>query len=200
MNGNEVSASQYSGHLVLIVGPSGSGKGSVIAMLKEKHPEWIFPVSYTTREKRPTEVDGEVYRFLSREKFEKGIADGDFLEYAIVHSNNYYGTSKKEILDAMSAGKVVVREIDIQGFESVKKTVPKRNVTAIFLMVNSLDDLIARILKRGKLPDEEIKRRMQSAQREISKKDECDYVIPSITGKVAECADEVEKIILDRIA
>ncbi|MBU1992300.1 guanylate kinase [Patescibacteria group bacterium] len=190
--------SQYKGRLVLIVGPSGSGKGTVISILKKRHPDWIYPISYTTRKRRPTEVDGEVYHFLSREDFEKGIEDGDFLEYAIVHSNNYYGTSKKDILNALEQGKIVVREIDIQGFESIKEVVPAENLTSIFLMVDSLDDLIGRILKRGKLPEEEIKRRMQSAQNEIAKKDKCDFVVPSVTGQVEQCADQVEKLILER--
>lgn len=184
------------GHLVLIVGPSGSGKGSVIAELKKRHPDWVYPVSYTTRVRRPTEVDNDVYHFISMDEFKKGISDGEFLEYAIVHSDNYYGTRKKEIVSALEDGKVVVREVDIQGFRLISEQIPKENLTSIFLMVNSLEDLIARILKRGKLPEEEIGRRMQSAQREIAGRDFCDYVVPSITGKIQECTDEVEKLIL----
>lgn len=184
------------GHLVLIVGPSGSGKGSVIAELKKRYPDWIYPVSCTTREKRPTEADNDVYHFISMDEFKKGISDGEFLEYAIVHSDNYYGTRKKEIVSALEEGKIVVREVDIQGFRLIREQIPKENLTSIFLMVNSLEDLIARILKRGKLPKEEIERRMQSARREIAGRDECDCVVSSVTGKIRECTDEVEKLIL----
>lgn len=190
---------EFKGHLVLIVGPSGSGKGSVISELKKRHPDWMYPVSYTTRVRRPTEADHEVYHFISRDEFERGIKKGDFLEYAIVHSNNYYGTGKDEILNALLAGKVIVREVDIQGFRSISEQIPKKNLTSIFLMVNSLDDLIARILKRGKLPEEEIERRMQSAQREIAGRDLCDAVVPSVTGKITECTNEVERLILSKL-
>lgn len=188
------------GRLILIVGPSGSGKGSVIEIMKKRHPEWVYPISYTTREIRPGEVADEVYHFIPKEKFEKGIDTGKFLEYAIVHSNNYYGTGKEEIMVALYDGKVVVREVDIQGFKSICKVVGKENLVAIFLMVNSVDDLIARILKRGKLPKEEIQRRMESAQQEINQSGECDFIVPSVTGQVKECADRVEEIILNKLS
>lgn len=184
------------GLLVLIVGPSGSGKGTVIAELRKRHPDWVFPISATTREKRPAEVSGEVYYFMSKEDFKKGIEDGDFLEWAEVHKENFYGTMKKPILEALEAGKVVIREVDIQGFKSIRQQVPKENLISMFFMVPDLDELIARILKRGKLPDDEIKRRMESAKKEISQAGECDYRVPSPTGKIAEITDGVEKIIL----
>lgn len=185
------------GKLFLIVGPSGSGKGSVIALLKKEHPEYVYPVSYTTREPRVGEKDGEVYHYISKNEFEQGIERGDFLEWAQVHKDNYYGTAKNEILEALEAGKVVVREIDIQGFKSIKEQLPKDNLVAIFLEVPDLEELKRRILGRGKLPDEEIERRMQSAQAEISEAHLCDYRIPSEHGKIEECLRNVEKIIAD---
>ena len=191
--------SKLKGKIILIVGPSGSGKGSVIAELKKRYPDWVYPISYTTRKKRPKEIDGEIYHFISKEEFKKGIKEGKFLEYAQVHSDHYYGTIKKEIINALEEGKVVVREIDIQGFESIREIVPAENLLSIFLMVESLDDLLVRISKRGKLPEEEIKRRMASAKREIDRSDECDYILPTITGQIVECADEVEDIILESL-
>lgn len=183
------------GKLILVVGPSGSGKGTVISELKKRHPEYVFSISATTRAIRPGEKDGEVYDFLSREEFEAGISRGDFLEYAEVHQNNYYGTLKKPILDAISVGKIVVREVDIQGFESIRSLIPREQLISIFLVVNDLNELKMRILNRGKLPEEEIERRMESARREIAKSGECDYRIDSPHGQIPKIVDEVEKII-----
>ena len=100
----------YKGLLVIISGPSGAGKGTVIQHLKEDYPEFIYPISHTTREIRPGEKDGEVYHFISKAKFESGIRKGEFLEFARVHKNNYYGTLKKTIVDALKMGKVIIRE------------------------------------------------------------------------------------------
>jgi guanylate kinase len=189
----------YLGKLFLIVGPSGSGKGTVIDRLKEKYPKFVFPVSYTTRDPRDGEEDGVVYNFISKEKFKKMIEDGEFLEYAIVHSDNYYGTSKKQILDPLKNGDVLVREVDIQGFYSIRKIVPAKNLVSIFMKVSDLEDLKGRILRRGEMTGEELEKRMNSALKEISKASECDYQVENKWGKIDECVENVEKIILGNI-
>jgi guanylate kinase len=186
------------GKLFLIVGPSGVGKGTVIALLKERHPEWEYPISVTTREVRPGEEDGVVYHFVYRDEFERMIEEDELLEYAIVHNKEHYGTIKKPIMDALGEGKVIIREVDMQGCESILEVLPKENLVSIFLTVPNRRDLIDRILKRGALPDEEIKRRMESAEREFEKGGEiCDYQVPSLNHKVMECVDEVEDLILE---
>lgn len=184
------------GKLVLIVGPSGSGKGTIIKHLREKHPDWVYPVSCTTRKQRPGEVDGLVYRFISDEEFKKGISEGRFLEYAIVHEKGYYGTDREEIMSALDAGRVVVREVDIQGFHSIRDVIPAERLLTIFVEAGDLDELRVRIAERGKLPEEEVERRMESARREIAQADECDYRIVNEYGKIEEAVEQVENFIL----
>jgi guanylate kinase len=185
------------GKLFIISGPSGVGKGTVIRALKELFPQFVFPISHTTREIRPGEKDGEVYHFIGAEEFKAGIANGEFLEWAQVHQQNYYGTLKAPIVDALEQGKVVVREVDVQGFHSIRKVVPKEHLVTIFIKAESTEKLLARIAKRGKLPEEEIKRRMHSAELEMKDADMFDYQVWSLENKIPECIEAVKHIILD---
>lgn len=187
------------GKLILIVGPSGSGKGTIIKILKDKYPEFVYPVSCTTRGLRKDEVDGEVYHFIAREVFKEMIENGKFLEYATVHSDNFYGTPKKEILDALKNGKIVLREIDMQGFHSIQKLIPKENLVSIFMKVSDLTDLRQRILRRGPMTEEELQRRMDSALKEIAQSSDCAYQVDNKWGKIEECEKQVEQIILKEI-
>ena len=144
--GKKVSAeNDFKGLLVLIAGPSGVGKGTVISGLKKDYPEYVYPISGTTREIRPGEKAGDVYHFITKKKFEDGIKNGEFLEYAHVHETDYYGTLKKPIFDALKKGLVVVRELDVQGFHAVKKQIPAKNLLTIFLKAKSKEDLVRRI-------------------------------------------------------
>lgn len=188
------------GKLFLIVGPSGSGKGSAILQLKKRHPDYVFPVSCTTRSPRPGEKEGEVYSYISKEVFREWIAEGKFLEWAEVHQNNYYGMLKAPIEEALSSGKVVIREIDIQGFKKVISVLPREDVVGIFIVVRDLEELKSRILKRGVIPDEEMARRMESARSEIAQMDLCDYHIDSPSGQVEKMVVEIEGIIGREVA
>lgn len=187
------------GKLFLIVGPSGSGKGTIINELKRKYAGFSYPVSYTTREPREGEEDGEVYNFITKAKFEEMIANDEFLEYAIVHSDNYYGTSKQDIMDPLEAGAVVVREVDIQGFHSIRKLVPVENLVSIFMKVSDLEDLEQRIMRRSDLSADELEKRMDSAKKELAQADDCDYQVENKWDEVAACLSLVEKILLDEI-
>lgn len=184
------------GLLIIISGPSGVGKGTVIRHLKEMYPQFEYPISHTTRDMRMGEKDGEVYHFITKEAFEKGIENGDFLEYAQVHETNYYGTLKKPIMESLRAGKVVVREVDVQGAQSMKKVVPPENLVTIFLKAENKKDLLSRIAHRGELPPDELKRRMESAERELDVADEFQYEVWSKQNKIPECVADVDEIIL----
>jgi len=196
---SDADSKKYKGKLFLIVGPSGSGKGTVISRLKEKYPGFVYPVSYTTREPREGEKDGMVYHFISADKFKQMIEGDELLEYAVVHSDNYYGTSKKDILGPLKSGAIVVREVDIQGFHSIRDLVPKENLVSIFMKVPDLEDLKGRILRRGEMSDEELQKRMDSALKEIDQAGECDYQVENIWGEIDQCVRDVEKVFMSEI-
>ncbi len=185
------------GKLVLISGPSGVGKGTVISALKKQYPQFVYPISETTRQIRPGEKDGEVYHFISKEEFLQAKEAGDFLEVATVHQDNYYGTLKKPIMDALEAGLVVVREVDMQGFLSIKAVIPAENLVSIFLEAENIEELLRRIARRGRLPEEEISRRMESARKELALAPMYDYRVKSLENQIDTCVADVEKIILD---
>ncbi|MBU2524404.1 guanylate kinase [Patescibacteria group bacterium] len=187
------------GKFILILGPSGSGKGTVLSYLKKKHPEFIFPISCTTRSKRPNEADGEVYNFINKEFFEKKKDEGDFLEWALVHNKHYYGTLKKPILDAMQQGKTVIREVDVQGLQSIRKIISENQLISIFLTVKNWETLKERILERSPMSEEELARRKKSFKLEMAWQRECDYVVESVTGKVDEVCRSIENIILSQV-
>lgn len=185
----------HPGKLILILGPSGSGKGVVIQILKERHHDYIFPLSCTTRAPRPMEKDGEVYHFILEEEFERRMKQGDFLEWAKVHNEHRYGTLKQPIEDAITHGKILVREVDVQGMRSLKKIIPSGQLVTIFLTTPSWEVLRERIQRRHQESDEELRRREQSYRKEMQDAQNCDYIVHSLEGKIQEMVDEIEKII-----
>jgi len=186
---------KLTGLIFIISGPSGVGKGTVIRYLKKKYDWFQYPISHTTREIRPGEKDGEVYHFITKEEFERGIEAEEFLEWAQVHETNYYGTLKKPIMEALEAGEVVVREVDVQGAQSMKKVVPAKNLVTIFLKAESKEKLLSRIAKRGELPKAEIERRMRSAEKEMDQADDFDYQVWSLQDQIPKCVADTEEIV-----
>jgi guanylate kinase len=168
-------------------------------MLQINFKGFFYHISYTTREPREREKDGESYHFITKEKFKQMIAEDDFLEYAVVHSDNYYGTAKTEILNALRQGAVVIREVDIQGFHSIRKMIPKESLVSIFMKVPNLNDLKGRIEMRGAIEPEELQRRLDSAAKELAQAGDCDYQVHNEWGKMKACVSDVEGIILEEI-
>ena len=181
---------QHPGKLILILGPSGSGKGTVLKALRQRHPEFVFPLSCTTRDPRPGEKDGEVYHFVSKADFQERMARGEFLEWAVVHGENYYGTLKSAILEPLREGRTVIREVDVQGLRSIRELIPAEHLRSIFLTVDGWETLERRILKRSPLPTEELERRRHSFMNEMQWQSECDTVMVSVEV-------EIEKLIAD---
>ncbi len=189
---------KFTGKFFLIIGPSGVGKGSIISAIKEewKTKNFVFPITATTRKPRKGEIDNKDYIFLTKNEFESGLQQEQFIEHAIVHNVNYYGLPKKEVFDALKKGKNVIRELDIQGLWNLKKIIPKENLFSIFVMPPSIASLEARIRNRSTLPEEEIARRLETAKEEILNAKECNAIITSHDAKLREAIIETKNIIL----
>lgn len=187
---------QAPGRLILILGPSGSGKGTVLKALRERHPEFVFPLSCTTREPRPGERDGEVYHFVSKEDFQERMARGEFLEWAVVHGENYYGTLKSAILEPLRAGKTVIREVDVQGLRSITELIPAEHLKSIFLTVDGWDTLQRRILKRAATTEDDLRHRHESFMKEMEWAKECTVTIVSVEGEIEQLINETEAAIV----
>ena len=157
-----------------MVAPSGAGKTTLVDELLKREPNVRLSPSYTTRAPREGEKDGVDYYFISREKFEKMIAAGEFLEHALVYGN-YYGTSKRWIEENLAGDHDVLLEIDWQGARQVRSLFP--HMVGIFILPPSLEELRKRLESRGKDPPEAIRRRLSSAREEISHVLEFEYII-----------------------
>ena len=162
------------GNLFVVVAPSGAGKTTLVTELLKREPNIKLSMSYTTRKPREGEVDGVDYHFVAREKFEKMIEAGEFLEYANVYGN-YYGTSKRWIEAELSGDHDVLLEIDWQGAKQLRLLFP--HMVGIFILPPSLAELRKRLVSRGKDSREAIERRMASAREEISHVLEFEYII-----------------------
>ncbi|MBI5421683.1 guanylate kinase [Candidatus Peregrinibacteria bacterium] len=183
------------GKLFLLLGPSGCGKSSVKELLRQRHPDFMYPVSATTRAKRPGEKEGETYHYLTRKQFETKIKKGELLEHELVHETNYYGIPKQPVMEGLEAGKTIVREVDIRGYEEVRKHIPVKNLISVFITVPNQQELIDRIINRGPMTKEELKHRIVSMRMELAKARECDYLVENKAGELEKTVEKVEKII-----
>lgn len=164
---------------MLIMAPSGSGKGFLISYLRlmfADTPQVHFAVSCTTRIPRPGEVDGHAYHFVSREKFEADIHNDMFLEWA-EYSGNLYGTPREEIVKPLREGKVVVREVELQGVLAIREQIPPENRTIIFIDGGAWDILRERIIARAPISVGELEQRRQRYLEEVSSKAFADIVL-----------------------
>lgn len=178
------------GLLILISGPSGTGKGTVCDLLRQKHPEISYSISATTRHPRPGEQDGVNYYFYTKEKFREMIDQGQLLEWAEVYGN-FYGTPKQKVLDRLDAGEDILLEIDTQGALNVMKVMPEG--LFIFLLPPSLEELAARLKGRGTETEESLHRRLGAAVDEIKLATKYRYVV--VNDKVEDAEETIANII-----
>ncbi|MEH2242108.1 guanylate kinase [Nostoc sp.] len=162
------------GRLIVLTGPSGVGKGTLMRSLLQRHPELYYSVSVTTRSPRPGEIDGKDYYFISRNKFEQLVAEGEFLEWA-EFAGNYYGTPREAVLNQIHFGKLVVLEIELEGARQIRASFP--SALSIFILPPSFDELEKRIRSRAQDSQEAIGRRLFRARQEIQAVDEFDIQI-----------------------
>ncbi|MFO7817074.1 MAG: guanylate kinase [Thermodesulfobacteriota bacterium] len=160
------------GILLVISGPSGTGKSTLINKLISEYPNFGYSISHTTREARKGEVNGREYNFCSRETFEKLIEQDFFAEWARVHGN-YYGTPRKPVLSAVDKGQDLIFDIDVQGAKQLRNSL--NFGCFIFLFPPSLKKLHSRLLKRGTDQAQKIKSRLENAVSEIRQSESFDY-------------------------
>lgn len=180
------------GQILLLSGPSGSGKSTVLSRLFAEFSNVYFSISSTTRSPRAGEKDGINYHFISLEEFEKDIKDGLFLEWARVHGN-YYGTSLKPVLEALNDDKIVVFDIDVQGYFLAQKKYAKQ-ITSVFLTTKNATQLENRLKNRASETQESIKERLKNASKEMEYIDKYDYII--INDDVNKAYDELRAIFI----
>lgn len=170
------------GRFIVLVGGMGSGKSMLMKHAIATHPELVLPYSYTTRPRRPDAVENDHYRFVSVEAFEQMITEGAFLEWARF-GDNYYGTLKEEVEGELASGKVLLKEMEVQGVRQVRQLLPKEQFVSVFIDAGPWEVLAERALKRAPMSNEELAKRKQRYEDERTFKDAADVVITNYEGE-----------------
>lgn len=173
--------------LTVLAGPTAVGKGTVSTYIRDNYPEVWLSVSATTRPPRPDEREGVHYYFKTAAEFDTLIAQGDLLEWAVVHGRNRYGTPRSSVDAAVAAGRSVLLEIDLQGARQVKQAVP--DARFVFLAPPSWEELVHRLTGRGTETPDEQQRRLKTAKLELAAESEFDFTI--VNDSVQRAAAEL---------
>ncbi len=178
------------GKLIVITGPSGVGKGTIVKRLRQRHKNLFLSISATTRQPRQGEIDGQDYYFLTVENFKKMIEKLELLEWA-EYADNFYGTPKQPVIDRIEAGETVILEIEVIGAREVSHNFP--SACKIFILPPSLSILENRLRGRGNDSETAIVKRLTKAKEEIAVSHEFDYQIVNDDLEIA--ITEIEKIL-----
>ena len=178
--------------LIILSGPSGVGKDAVLARMKDGQYPFHYVVTLTTRPRRPLEKDNVDYHFISIEEFQRLRQKGELLESAIVYGN-WYGVPKRDVMEALDAGKDVLIKVDVQGAETIKKAMPQS--VAIFLAPPSREDLLTRLRQRSTESDLDVVVRVQAAEDEFRKLPSFDYVVVNYGGEIDRAVSAIATIV-----
>ena len=195
MTADEVIADLRAGRkprLFVISGPSGVGKDTVIERLRDVFPDVHFAVTATTRPRRPGEIDGIHYYFLTKETFDQRVANDEFLEHAVVY-DHHYGVLKEPVRHALNRGQDVIVKVDVQGAASIRKLAP--NGIFIFLAPDSMSELLRRLKARKTDDPDVLMERFQAASRELSSANDFDYVVFNEVEQVESAMDSLCSIV-----
>jgi guanylate kinase len=178
------------GRLIVITGPSGVGKGTLVRLLLTRHPQLYLSISTTTRQPRPGEVEGQHYYFVSQDTFQEMVSANELLEWA-EYAGNYYGTPRKPVEQHIQRGESVLLEIELEGARQIQQTFT--TALRIFILPPNMAELEQRIRGRGKDSEEAIARRLERAKAEIEAADEFDLQI--VNDNLEEALSKLEAAI-----
>ena len=176
--------------LTVLAGPTAVGKGTVVAALREAHPDVVVSISATTRPPRPGEVDGVHYRFVDDAEFDRMVDGGEMLEWAWVHKKYRYGTPRGPVYQHLAEGVPVLLEIDLDGARQVRRAMPEAHL--VFLAPPSWEELVNRLVGRGTEDEEERARRLETAREELAAEGEFDEIV--INDDFHRAAEELARI------
>ena len=181
------------GTYVLVVGPSGSGKNTLIQAAREAVSGLAYAVSATTRPPREGEANGVNYHFLSREEFDRRIGAGEFVEWA-EYGGNKYGTLRSEIEKKIADGKLVLNDIEVQGARQIKRLMPL-DAVAVYVDAGTWEDMVERIQSREAMSADELEKRRERLEDEMSFKAEADFVVENRNGRLEDAKQAFIEVI-----
>ncbi len=177
--------------LTVLAGPTAVGKGTLTAWVRERHPEIWISVSATTRPRRPGEQDGVHYHFVSEAQFDELVAQGQLLEWAVVHRGARYGTPRGPVIEALAAARPALLEIDLQGARQVRERMPE--ALFVFLAPPSWEELVQRLVGRGTESAQERELRLQTARVELEAEGEFDVTV--VNARIHDAGEELVGLI-----
>lgn len=177
--------------LTVLAGPTAVGKGTIVSELRRRHPDLFVSVSCTTRAPRPGEADGVHYHFVSDERFDELVRNGQMLEWAQVHGHHRYGTPRGPVEAELGAGRPALLEIDLDGARQVRRAMADARL--VFVVPPSWDELVERLAGRGTEGAREQDRRLATARVELDAAEEFDHVI--VNDTVSRATDELESLL-----
>lgn len=189
----EADTSEIRGHVIVVMAPMGSGKGTLVQHAQSVFPELQHTVSCTSRAMRPGETDGVEYHFLTREQFDTKIADGEFLEWA-EFAGNKYGTLKSEILPRITECQVVIVEIELQGVQQLIEILPREHMTIVYIEAGGWEVLKERALSRAPMTEADLEKRYDRFVQEQQAKPLADVIVDNSTD-VGLAASAFEQVI-----